>query len=71
VKYVVRKRVDHLGRMSDQQQFRKELAFADPAFTYSGADVVRKEPFALMHRSTNAKEAQRREEQRRRDERGA
>jgi hypothetical protein len=51
IKYVVRKRVDHLARMRAQQDFQTQLGLSDPAFTYSGTAVVRKEPFALMHRS--------------------
>jgi hypothetical protein len=50
VRYVVRKRVGHPGRIQAQQSFRAEMANASLGVNYFGESVLTREPFAVMHR---------------------
>ena len=50
VRYVVRKRVAHLGRMQAQAAFQMELAKTNSGFSYYGDRGALREPFAVLHR---------------------
>lgn len=50
IRYVLRKRVGHPARMQNQERFQMEMAQENAGFNYFGAAVVRREPFALIHR---------------------
>jgi hypothetical protein len=50
IRYVVRKRVGHPIRMQNQERFQMEMAQGNVGFNYFGEAVVRREPFAMIHR---------------------
>ena len=50
IRYVLRKRVGHPARMQNQERFQMEMAQENVGFNYFGEAVVRREPFALIHR---------------------
>jgi hypothetical protein len=50
IRYVVRKRVGHPVRMQNQERFQMEMAQGNIGFNYFGEAVVRREPFAMIHR---------------------
>jgi hypothetical protein len=51
IRYLVRKRVDSVRRMEDQQRFKLGLAQCRPHRTYFGSDAGEAEPFAIAHRN--------------------
>jgi hypothetical protein len=51
IRYLVRKRVDSVRRMEDQQRFKLGLAQQRPYRTYFGGDAGEAEPFAIAHRN--------------------
>ena len=52
IRYVVRKRVGHVDRVRDQERYQMELAEGNLAFNYLGDALMKREPFAMMHRGT-------------------
>jgi hypothetical protein len=51
IRYLVRKRVDSVKRMAEQQAFKLGLEGQAPYQTYFGRDAGEAEPFAIAHRN--------------------